>query len=218
MITVKFWLITLFYVCLAIVVAVGLDLLVRRVPDISQPVVEKELWIYKDHPVTQTVTPKHNGFNVVVLYLRNVILRNQGPFTFTLTDKNGTEVSRIDLNGYNITDGGSVRMQFPPIPDSKDQTYTITLSAPTPDITTAIGVGYNSDSNSYPAGLATAENITGGDMTFHLYYSPQKRSELLLSTFNHILKSLFSFKLVALFVASFATVFGFTWHFYKRVN
>jgi hypothetical protein len=212
----KYWLVTAFYVLLAMSGALGLSLLIKRLPDVGQAVTEKELWIYKDHPVSQTVIPTHNGLNVVVLYLRNVSLRNQDPFTFTLTTSDHQMLRQISLTGYNITDGNSVRLQFPPIPDSKNQTYIITLSSPTPDISTAIGVGYNSHSDSYREGTATAENITGGDLTFQLYYFPQNRLTAIFDTLENVSRLILNLKFLAVLALAFSISFGFSWNLFKK--
>lgn len=136
-----YWLLISVYSFLAIGFGLGLSLAVRRLPDASQSQVQKEIWVYKDHPVTQTITPGHDGLNVLTVYLRNVALRNQEPFLFELSDSAGV-IRSIQLTGYNIGDGDNVRFQFAPIPDSAGKTYTIKFSSDSP-LSSAIGAGFS---------------------------------------------------------------------------
>ncbi len=48
---------TIAYCLVPIVFALGLSLLVRRLPDTGQSQVEKEIWVYSGHPVSQDYYP-----------------------------------------------------------------------------------------------------------------------------------------------------------------
>jgi hypothetical protein len=164
-------------------------LTVRRVADTDQPVFEKEVWVYGSQKVTQTIVPHHNGFNLAMIYLRNVALRNDLPFTFSLLDSAGKEIRSIPVNGTNIGDGTYIKFQFPPIPDSMGRTYTIVLSAPGSDLSRAIGVGFTSG-NVYPEGSAIAGNETG-DIAFQLFYRPVSAVSAFVDTLKLFLQHLF---------------------------
>jgi hypothetical protein len=44
----KYWLLIIAYCLVPIILALGLSLLVRRLPDSGQSQVEKEIWVYSD--------------------------------------------------------------------------------------------------------------------------------------------------------------------------
>jgi hypothetical protein len=158
----KYWIITIAYCLLPIAFGLSLSLFIRRLPDVSQPLSGQWQWIYSGHPVSQTITPRHDGLNVITVYLKNVSLRNQDPFYFTLADASGV-IRKIDINGYNIGDGDNVRFQFLPIFDSKNLTLIFTLTSSSPQ-SAAIGAGF-SDS--------------AGSLAYQTYYFPTSRMVVL---------------------------------------
>jgi len=182
----KYWLITITYCLIAVAFALCLSLLVRRLPDTGQPQVEKEIWVYSGHPVSQTITPVHDGFNVITIYLRNIGLRNQDPFLFQISDSTGV-IRSISLTGYNIGDGDNVRFQFPPIMNSKNLRYTLTFSSESPH-STAIGIGYSDKAQS---------------IAYQTFYYPTSRVSVIKSTTLTFLANLFHLKLIILFPVLF---------------
>jgi len=177
------WLITFAYLFAALVFAFSLGFGIKRLPDIGQPKTDYEVWIYKNHDITQTITPQHNGLNILTVYMRNVMLRNRQPVIFSLRDSAGRIVREIDLNGYNVVDGDSVRFQFPQIPDSAGKTYQLVFSSPTSGFTDAIGVG-----------------ISGKTISFQAYYYPSGRFTVVAGEILSFFKSLFNPGFVILFV------------------
>jgi hypothetical protein len=188
-------LISFIILCLVVSFGIVLNLGVRRLPDVSQSSVKKEVWIYKDHQVSQTFTPQNDGLNVIHIYLRNVSLRNQNPLTFTVSDLDGTIIRRINLTGYNIGDGDNVRFQFAPIPDSAGKTYTLTLSAAGTSYSKAIGVGFAPGDN-YPGGESRVSGEASGDIAFSAFYFPTNRLEVLKSSLAFFIRSLVQPRLI----------------------
>jgi hypothetical protein len=195
------WGLTLGYCLSVLIIGLGLSQGIHRLPDVSQPSVEKEVWFYGDKTISQKVEPLHNGFNVVQVYLRNIALRNREPVTFSLGDTTGKELRRIDLNGYNIGDGDNVRLQFTPLTDSKGKTYRLVFSSPSSVWENAVGVGYSGPE--YP----------GGSIAYSLYYNPVSRLEVIKTV---------TFRLVGLvarpsFLFYLILVFIFTWFPIKKM-
>jgi hypothetical protein len=178
----KYWLIAGGYILAAFVFALGLCFGIRRLPDVSQPRLEKEVWVYSGHSVSQTIVPGHDGFNVIDIYLRNVALRNQSPFTFVLSDASGQPLRTIRLTGYNVVDGQNIRFQFDPIPDSRSRQLTFTLSSDSPE-NLAIGAGYSSADKS---------------LTFRSYYYPSRRWEVISSVLSGWTETLFRLRFIAI--------------------
>lgn len=153
---------------------------VRRIPDQRQGFQERYVWIFKDHPVEQKLTPSHNGLNTIVLYLRNPGIVNLDNFEFSLWQEK-TLLRKIPINGANVGDGDMVRFQFDPVPDSQNKTYTILLTAETPVGDQAIGAGFT-DKN-------------GGSLVYETYYRPTNRLASLAEVFAKILANLLDWKL-----------------------
>lgn len=159
------------YIFLCVLILVAATLFgVRRIADAGQLEHDQEVPVYADHPVSQPVAFSHNGANVVVIFLKNIALRNRQPFIFTLS-LDGRVVREININGTNIGDGDNVRFQFDPISGSLNQTYLITLSSPMSQYSDAVGVGYSSPHKS---------------IAYQLYFSPQSKTESLTSLFVHM--------------------------------
>jgi hypothetical protein len=175
----KFWLLTIAYCLVPIAFALSLGLLVRRLPDVNQPQSNQFLWIYSGHPVSQTFVPRHDGLNVINIYLKNVSLRNQDPFTFTLSDS--SEVLRqINLTGYNIGDGDNVRFQFPPIMNSANLPLTLKLTSDSPQ-NIAIGAGFSESAKS---------------IAFQSFYFPTSRLSVLKAVAVNFIKNIFQIRFI----------------------
>lgn len=182
----KFWILTIFYCLIPIAFALSLSFFVRRLPDVGQPLSNQFLWIYSGHPVSQTITPGHDGLNVINIYLKNVSLRNQDPFTFTLSDSSGI-IRTISLTGYNIGDGDNVRFQFPPIMNSANLPLTLKLTSDSPQ-NTAIGVGFSDSAKS---------------IAFQSSYFPTSRFTVLKSVFLSFFQHLFNLRFLITFFGFF---------------
>ena len=171
-----FWLLFSVFSFLPVIFALSMSLFVRRLPDVGQPHENTQVWVYKDHPISQTFTPKNNGLNVITIYLKNVSLRNQEPFKFVLSDKS-VPIREINLSGYNIGDGDNVRFQFDPIMNSKDLPLTLTLSSDSSQ-SKAIGVGFSEPSQS---------------IAYLTYYYPTSRLQVLKTVTISFIRKLFNF-------------------------
>lgn len=213
----KYLLISSFLIVSFIAFGILLSLGVRRLPDVSQPQVKKEVWIYKGHEVSQTIRPLHDGFNVVHIYLRNVSLRNQDRFVFTVSDSGGTVIRKIDLTGYNIGDGDNVRFQFAPIPDSAGKEYTINLSSPETTYAKSIGVGFISGNN-YPGGDAHVSGETPGDIAFSAFYFPTNRLEVITSSCMFFARSVFQPRFILMLVVLSVTGWLLTSRFFVKTK
>jgi hypothetical protein len=183
-------LITVVYITLILAFAVCLGFGVRRLPDVGQARSETEVWIYKNHDITQKITPVHNGLNVLTIYMRNIGLRNRQPLNFSLLDQKGDVIREIALNGYNVGDGDSVRFQFAPIVDSGGKSYQIVLSSPTSVYKDAIGVGFYAGSISYEA-----------------YYFPEGKLAVVRDVVSTLFARLFSIRFIVMFVILGAIAF-----------
>lgn len=182
----------------------------RRLYDSGQPHSVYFLGLNRVSSASQSFTPLHNGLNVVRVYLKNVSIRNHDPLSFTLTDSTGQVVSHIDLNGSNVGDGDSVRFQFPPLPDSAGRTFTFTLTAPTTETSTEIGVGFTDDTGTYPAGLGHVGRQSG-ELNFDLYYRPQNIGSLLVQVLSLALSRILDLPSLVI-----ATLVGLLWYFLAK--
>ena len=206
----KYWLVLAGYI------SASLGLLVlftvwglRRVPDSAQYTTQKTLPLYAGQPLAQTIIPRHDGLNTVLIYLKNPALANIDPVDFELKSTSGQVLRTIPLSGRNIGDGDTVRFQFPPVSPSAGITFIIQLSAPqTLPGSVPVAVGF-SHMDSYPAGqsLQTGE---AGDMSFQLFYFPQNKILLLGEMWANIFPKVVNFRFQVLALAVLAVVYYWT--------
>src|SRR3972149_7151737 len=193
---------------LLIAAGIGLSFFVPRLLDSQQPVLEKEVWVYAGHPVSQTIVPKNNGLSLIRIYMRNVALWNQDPLEFTLTDAvSGQVIRQIHLNGFNIGDREVIRLQFEPIPDSAGRNFIIKFTSPTSDIGRSLGIGYTSEDH-YPAGSENSYESQPGDLTFELYYQPTNRIQAVFGVFLNFIRRLLTLRIVVTFIFSYLFLSG----------
>ncbi len=144
---------------------------IRRVPEVNQGVVDRLVPMYQNRPVSQTISPQHDGLNVIMIFLKNRSLINTDKIIFTLSE-NEKVIRTIELSGSNIGDGDTVRFQFDPIPDSAGHTYSLRLEAPATQVSqTPIEVGF-SNTDTYTLGSSPEP----GDMSFQLFYKPVNKA------------------------------------------
>lgn len=147
---------------------------VRRIQEFNQAVVDRFVPITKTHPVTQTITPQHNGLNVIVIFLKNGGIRNTEEFIFTVLNTKNEPIRKILLSGSNIGDGETVRFQFDPIANSANQIFKVKLEAPKTDFSHPyIEAGF-SNTDTYKLGQSEDIN-TPGDLSFQIYYHPNSK-------------------------------------------
>jgi hypothetical protein len=180
----KYWFIAFTYCLLPIAFALSLSLFIRRLPDVGQSRENTQIWVYKDHPISQTFTTQNNGLNVITVYLKNVSLRNQDPLVFRLLDKSNV-IREITLSGYNVGDGDNVRFQFDPVLDSANHTYTFSFTSDSPQ-KSSIGVGYSSDFQS---------------IAFQSYYHPTRSLVVAQTVTISFIRNLLSLKLIITFIS-----------------
>lgn len=176
----KFYLFLPLYLLPILLISLSFSSVIRHLPDSSQPITEKEVWIYANHSISQTITPKNNGLDIISLYMRNVALRNQEPIAFDLYDSAGKLLRHIDINGYNVVDGSSLKFQFPALSDSAGKTYKFSLSSPSTQWYNAVGVGFAAG-EPYLGGETIVDG-TKGDLSFQLFYAPGNRLALILDS------------------------------------
>lgn len=146
----KFWLGAILFPCTILGTVTLLSILgIKRVPDVVQTLHTFEDMIYQDHSVTQSISPQHAGLNVINVFLKNIALRNRDPLKFILKDQTGTIIREINFNGANVGDGEMIRLQFLPVPDSAEKSYTFTISAPVTPPSQFIGIGSSNQGVSY---------------------------------------------------------------------
>ena len=187
-------------VMLVIFIVFGL----RRIPDTAQHEARRLINITSLQPVSQTVVPRKNGLNTVLIFFRNPNLANTDRLIFSLSQKTGEEIRRIDLSGRNIGDGVTVRFQFPPVVDSSGRTYILALQAPDtpPSSPNPLSIG-TSVEDAYPAGRLTSPAGETGDLSFQLFYSPLDKRELTTELGLLFWSRLVSLRLLLIFALAF---------------
>lgn len=199
-------LITISYLLAVAAIFSGLTFFgLRRIPDSAQHVADFELPIHRSQPVDQTVTPGHDGLSTVLIFFRNPNLVNTDPLVFSLTDFSGQLLRQISLSGRNIGDRQTVRLQFPPLPDSKGLIYHIQLTAPdtAPDAPVPLSVAF-SKADVYPGGRVLIPAGISGDLSFQLFYSPQSKSALAFELYRLFLSRI-NIKFIMIIIVIFFT-------------
>lgn len=148
----------------------------RRIPDSAQRQNNRLVPIYLNAPIIQTITPNHNGLNLVMVFLRNQSLLNTDKLIFSLSSNNNVQLRKLEISGRNIGDGENIRFQFPPLSTSENQTYLLKLEAPETRIgQNKIEAGF-SNQDVY---LLGSSPVQPGDLTFELYYRPQSPTKII---------------------------------------
>ncbi len=84
-----------------------------------------------ERPMETAYTPSHNGLNIIVLRLQNPQLLDSSTYTLSFLDSSKKVIKQIEFNAKNVGDPSDLRLQFEPIPNSKD-IRSVRLTPPTP--------------------------------------------------------------------------------------
>jgi len=179
---------------------------VKRIPDSSQEISERLVPITRTHPVTQSIIPVNNGFNTVVIYLRNKMLLNTDPLIFYLTDTQNQVLRQLTISGRNIGDGETIRFQFPPLSDSAGKLYTIRLEAPQTNFGSNIIEAGFSNSDTYPEGSSQDIQETG-DLSFQFFYRPESKLVLLQNLFSRFVSQTLSVRFLVVFPVTLVVLY-----------
>jgi hypothetical protein len=130
------------------------------------------------------------------LYFRNPNFANANNFVVTITNLSGTQISQQNFSGFNAGDPSSIRFDIPVQPESKDQSYILTIAP--------IGGPVAPDPTNLRIGVINDENI----LALKSYYlHPTGFFVLLRESFNAYLQViqqipwLYILMIIALFLA-----------------
>lgn len=97
--------------------------------DVHQPLTDTKLLLDSATSVSQTFVSSYANLNIVSVCLRNPA-RLLSPLTFNLYEgDSSTPIRKIDFSGGNVSEDDCTRLQFEPIADSFDQSYTFELTS-----------------------------------------------------------------------------------------
>lgn len=71
--------------------------------------------------------PKHDFVNVVIIVFKNPNLQSTGKYWFSILDKNGQQLRRMEFSGRNIGDPSDLRFQFDPLEKIAGEKLTIRI-------------------------------------------------------------------------------------------
>lgn len=121
-------LITILVVVAVFIIPFASSLLIRYIPENSQPSLDQTVKVYGKQTVSQSIKVGHNGFSQIGLSIKNPNLANKKDITLTVTE-NGTVIHHATLNGAHIPDGKFMKFTFDPIFGSNNKTFQITIAA-----------------------------------------------------------------------------------------
>jgi len=98
--------------------------------DTIQDSQQSQLVLHANDTITQTITPQYNNLAKIELQLKNINLRFQQSLHFQIIDSSHKTLYQTNIPGNQIGDDFNLNLEFPPIPNSANQTYQIILSAP----------------------------------------------------------------------------------------
>ncbi len=116
----------------------------------------------------QTFIGSCNGLSSVSLYMSTYKRAMHGPVVLELYDNTSHAViTRQSLPANSIKDDTWQQIYFPPVPDSQNHIYRLSVSSPGTPVGNGVTV-YVSKSDKYPAGDAFLNDVkTQGDLVFH---------------------------------------------------
>ncbi len=176
-------------VYLTIVATIGLLIicsLSRRILDSAQYHSEDMIPISQNLTIRQTIRPKNNGLDSILIFMKNTALSNREPFRFRLLDNDSNVVREIKLNGYNIGEADNVRFDFPPVVDSGDRNYIIELMSDTREEKGTIKAGVSA-ADWYAEGQLVSPFMLASDLSFQMFYRPTSKISLINQVKKYIL-------------------------------
>jgi len=173
---------------------------VRNIPDLKQSRGEILSRIWGENIVGQTIIPGHNNFNILVVNLKNPALKNKKPLIFHLREEETeSDLRTIKLNGLNIGDPSSIRLQFDPITDSLGKQYYFFFESRASTHEEPIEV-YHHDEDVYKNGqMIINGQPKEGDLQFVSYYRALSKKVLIKSFFFQFWERFFFDKIFAVF-------------------
>lgn len=173
---------------------------IRKRIDIAQTSGDYLYQIYEDRKVGQTFVANKDNLNIIVLDLRNAMLKNEQPLYFHLQERDTNQVLReIEISGLNVGDPGTVRFQFEPLPNSAGKNYYFYLESPSSTVFDAVEI-FHSPKDVYSEGeMILNDKSAVGELRFVSYYYPGSKMSLLRETIKDFTSRLFTDKAFAFF-------------------
>jgi len=176
----KTWLLLIIGLFLAVFFVLLLSVFgVRRRIDIAQTSGNCLYQIYEDRKIGQTFISNKDNLNIIILDLRNAMLKNEQSIFFYLKEV-GTDrdLREIQINGLNVGDPGSVRLQFEPISDSAGKSYYFYLESPSSTVFDAVEI-FHSPKDVYSEGemMVNGQKLEG-ELRFASYYYPGSKTTM----------------------------------------
>ncbi|MBU3956784.1 hypothetical protein KKI19_00685 [Patescibacteria group bacterium] len=168
---------------------------IRKRVDIAQTSGDYLYQIYEDRKVGQTFVANKDNLNIIVLDLRNAMLKNEQPIVFHLREM-GTDrdLREIQISGLNVGDPGSVRFQFEPISDSAGKSYYFYLESPSSTVFDAVEI-FHSPKDVYSEGeMILNDKSAVGELRFVSYYYPGSKKNVIRETIKDFTSRLFTDK------------------------
>lgn len=122
--------------------------------------------------ISQSFISSHNNLSGLQVMFSNLSKKKRGEVTFSLTDTRypGSVLRQSTLPIREITDNTKYFFSFPPLSDSKDKEYLISIRAPSLPGETDISLWYESH-DAYPDGTMFINGVpASGDLFFTAYY------------------------------------------------
>lgn len=156
---------------------------IRKRIDIAQTSGDYLYQIYEDRKVGQTFVANKDNLNIIVLDLRNAMLKNEQPLYFHLQERDANQALReIEISGLNVGDPGTVRFQFEPISDSAGKSYYFYLESPSSTVFDAVEI-FHSPKDVYSKGeMILNDKSAVGELRFVSYYYPGPKKNMIRET------------------------------------
>lgn len=101
---------------------------IKNYPGVNQPSLNTTQKIYGNVTLSQSFLSRENNLSAIGMSIKNPNLNNKEQIKLALS---GDDIYLESIkNGANITDGGFVKFDFPPVRDSADKIYNFAVSSP----------------------------------------------------------------------------------------
>lgn len=195
-----------FALLLLILIPFTLSLGIKFLPSGPQPSMGATKKIYSGINISQTFKSPENNLAGVGTSIKNPNFANTEDLKVEIYDENNQLIRALSINGRNTGDGNFMKLNFSPIPDSKDKVYTFSLSSESSTFEKSMEVFLTQDHPSWNVQLKENDEIVKENISFitlHKVSSPFEVGSLILTNlFNRFLADTYFFIFYLLIIVS----------------
>lgn len=184
------WATTLIILFVVFAFPAVLALGIRYLPANIQPSLDGTKDVYRTFTVSQEFTSLGSGLTGIGMSIRNLNLKNKKDVVLNLFNTKGDLLRTAIINGGIIDDGSFIKFMFNPIPDSKDQKYTMVIECPTAGPEEISPIFYTTNKPSWMGKMIYAEAKVDGGVSMVMFNKPESKLNVIREIYTNWLSRL----------------------------